>query len=129
MPAREIKALEWIDAGGGALRLLDQGLLPGREVWLHVHSVEAAAQAIREMVRVAKPGSLLLIADETEEHVQHAYEHIPYTAEFYKNRTATVSAPVDLLPPDIEQVHLDYVMRNRFYVLSFRKRATPTIAL
>ena len=87
------------------------------------------AQAIREMVRVAKPGSLLLIADETEEHVQHAYEHIPYTAEFYKNRTETVSAPVDLLPPDIEQVHLDYVMRNRFYVLSFRKRATPTIAL
>jgi ubiquinone/menaquinone biosynthesis C-methylase UbiE len=87
------------------------------------------AQAIREMVRVAKPGSLLLIADETEEHVQHAYEHIPYTAEFFKNRTETVSAPIDLLPPDIEQVNLDIVMRGRFYVLSFRKRAAPTIAL
>ncbi|HYV49929.1 MAG TPA: S-methyl-5-thioribose-1-phosphate isomerase [Myxococcaceae bacterium] len=50
MPARTLKAVEWIDAGGGALRLLDQRLLPGREVWLHIHSAEAAAQAIREMV-------------------------------------------------------------------------------
>ncbi|HZN94784.1 MAG TPA: S-methyl-5-thioribose-1-phosphate isomerase [Myxococcales bacterium] len=47
---RDLKALEWIDAGGGALRLLDQRLLPAREVWLHVHSAEAAAQTIREMV-------------------------------------------------------------------------------
>ncbi len=50
MLAREIKAVEWTDAGGGALRVLDQQLLPGREVWLHIHSAEAAAQAIREMV-------------------------------------------------------------------------------
>ncbi|HEY8206830.1 MAG TPA: S-methyl-5-thioribose-1-phosphate isomerase [Myxococcaceae bacterium] len=50
MHARELKAVDWIDAGGGALRLLDQRLLPGREVWLHIHSAQAAAQAIREMV-------------------------------------------------------------------------------
>ena len=50
MLARDLKAVEWIDAGGGALRLLDQRLLPGREVWFHIHSPEAAAQAIREMV-------------------------------------------------------------------------------
>ncbi len=31
------------------------------------------AKAIREMIRVAKPGSLILIADETEEHVKRAY--------------------------------------------------------
>lgn len=85
------------------------------------------ARAIREMLRVAKPGSLLLIADETEEHVQRAYENIPYTREFYKDRTETVAAPIDLLPPEVEDVHVATVQRNRFYVLSFRKPAAPTI--
>src|SRR5262245_59944452 len=50
MRARELKALEWSDEGGGTLRLLDQTLLPRREVWLSVRSAEAAAQSIREMV-------------------------------------------------------------------------------
>ena len=35
------------------------------------------AKAIREMIRVAKPGSLLLIADETEKHVKEVYEKGP----------------------------------------------------
>ena len=36
MLARDIKAVEWIDAGGGALRLLDQRLLPGRDLTSHL---------------------------------------------------------------------------------------------
>lgn len=83
-------------------------------------------RAIREMVRVAKPGSLLLIADETEEHVQKAYEKMPYTQEFYKNRTTAVSAPVDLLPPGMEEVNVETVWGNRFYALTFRKPKTLT---
>lgn len=78
-------------------------------------------RAVREMIRVAKPGSLLLIADETEEHVQKAYENIPYTQEFYKKREEVVSAPVDLLPPEMEEVKAETVWGNRFYALSFRK--------
>src|ERR1019366_806801 len=56
------------------------------------------AKAIREMIRVAKPGSRILIADETEEHVKGAYEHIPITSEYFKDRKETVTAPIDLLP-------------------------------
>ena len=37
------------------------------------------AKAIREMIRVAKPGSKILIADETEEHVKEMYERGPIT--------------------------------------------------
>ena len=62
------------------------------------------ANAIREMIRVAKPGSLLLIADETEEHVKEAYENIPYTREFYKDREKAVTAPIDLVPRMMEEV-------------------------
>lgn len=79
------------------------------------------AKAIREMIRVAKPGSLILIADETEEHVKGAYEHIPYTREFYKDREEKVSAPVELIPAEMEEVHAETVWRNRFYALTFRK--------
>jgi ubiquinone/menaquinone biosynthesis C-methylase UbiE len=79
------------------------------------------AKAIREMIRVAKPGSLILIADETEEHVKKAYENLPYTQNFYKDRTESVAAPVDLLPEGMEEVKVETVWGNRVYALTFRK--------
>jgi ubiquinone/menaquinone biosynthesis C-methylase UbiE len=78
-------------------------------------------KAIREMIRVAKPGSVILIADETEEHVQKAYENIPYTREFYKGRAEAVAAPVDLVPEGMEKIKVETVWGNRFYALTFRK--------
>ena len=82
------------------------------------------AAAIREMIRVAKPGTLLLIADETEEHVKEAYENIPYTREFYKDREKAVSVPIDLVPDAMEDVQVKILRiggKNRFYALTFRK--------
>lgn len=82
------------------------------------------AAAIREMIRVAKPGSLLLIADETEEHVKEAYETIPYTREFFKGRESAVAAPIDLIPDAMEEVQVKIIRisgKNRFYALTFRK--------
>ena len=79
------------------------------------------AKAIREMIRVAKPGSLILVADETEEHVQKTYENLPYTREFYKGRTETVAVPVDLVPEGMEEVKVETVWGNRLYALTFRK--------
>lgn len=82
------------------------------------------AQAIREMIRVAKPGSLLLVADETEEHAKAAYENIPYTREFYKDRPTAITAPIDLVPPEMEEIRIETVWNNRFYALTFRKPRT-----
>lgn len=82
--------------------------------------------AIREMIRVAKPGTRILIADETEEHVKAAYENIPYTREFYKDRKEAVAAPVDLVPAEMLEVREETLKikgKNRFYALSFRKPA------
>ena len=79
------------------------------------------AKAIREMIRVAKPGSLLLIADETEEHVKGAYEHIPITSEYFKDRKETVTAPIDLLPTEMQEIRLESLGNGRFFVLTFRK--------
>jgi ubiquinone/menaquinone biosynthesis C-methylase UbiE len=79
------------------------------------------AKAIREMIRVAKPGSLLLIADETEKHVKEVYEKS--LAGFYKNRKAPVSAPLDLVPPEMQEIHLQLLKNGMFYALTFRKPA------
>jgi ubiquinone/menaquinone biosynthesis C-methylase UbiE/uncharacterized protein YbaR (Trm112 family) len=83
-------------------------------------------RAIREMIRVAKPGSRILIADETEEHVKDLYERGPMTARYFKNRVEAVTAPVDLIPKEMAEVELRTlapVGKNRFYVLTFRKPA------
>ncbi len=82
------------------------------------------AKAIREMIRVAKPGSRILIADETEEHVKDMYERGPITGGYYKNRKEAVTAPIDLVPPEMLETHLELLKpmgKNRFYALTFRK--------
>jgi SAM-dependent methyltransferase/uncharacterized protein YbaR (Trm112 family) len=80
------------------------------------------AKAIREMIRVAKPGSLLLIADETEKHVKEVYEK--GLGGYYKNRKETVSAPVDLVPPEMQDIHLELIKSGMSYALTFRKPAS-----
>jgi ubiquinone/menaquinone biosynthesis C-methylase UbiE len=82
------------------------------------------AKAIREMIRVARPGSRILIADETEEHVKAAFERGPITSSYYKGRKEAVTAPIDLVPAEMLETHLDIlnvVGKNRFYALTFRK--------
>lgn len=90
------------------------------------------AQAIREMIRVAKPGSRILIADETEEHVKAVYERGPITNLFYKNREEPVTPPIDLVPPEMLETRLEIlnvVGKNRFYVLTFRKPPEQRVSL
>ena len=80
------------------------------------------AKAICEMIRVAKPGSLLLIADETEKHVKGVYEQGP-GGHLYKNRKQPVSAPIDLVPPEMQEIHLENARTGEWYILTFRKPA------
>jgi ubiquinone/menaquinone biosynthesis C-methylase UbiE len=80
------------------------------------------AKAIREMIRVAKPGSLLLISDETEKHVKQIYEKGP-GGHLYKNRKQPVSAPIDLVPPEMQETHLQTGRSGEWYMLTFRKPA------
>ena len=79
------------------------------------------AAAIAEMIRVAKPGSLILIADETEKHVREVYEAIPGERGYFKGRNAGVSAPLDLIPESMQDVRVETLRGDSFYVLTFRK--------
>ena len=79
------------------------------------------AKAIREMIRVAKPGSRILIADETEKYVSSAYERTPITRKFFKDRQKIVTAPIDLVPTEMLETQLEILWDGRFYALTFRK--------
>jgi ubiquinone/menaquinone biosynthesis C-methylase UbiE len=81
------------------------------------------AKAIREMIRVAKPGTRILIADETEKHVKGTYERFPFTRKYFKNRQEAVTAPIDLVPPEMHEIHLETLRDGEFYALTFRKPA------
>ena len=78
------------------------------------------AAAIREMVRVAKPGTKFVIGDENEA-LAKKYEKLPVTGGFYGHRSAAISAPVDLLPPGMQDVRVKDIAGGDLYCLTFRK--------
>jgi ubiquinone/menaquinone biosynthesis C-methylase UbiE len=78
-------------------------------------------KAIREMIRVAKPGSLLLIEDETEDYAKSTYERIPITSSYYKNRKEEIVVPIDLVPAEMEDIRLEMLKGGKFFAITFRK--------
>lgn len=78
-------------------------------------------KALREMIRVAKPGGHLMIEDETEEYVKSTYEKIPYTSSYYGDRKQPVTVPIDLVPPEMEDIRVEMLKNGKFYAITFRK--------
>lgn len=64
------------------------------------------AAAIQEMVRVAKPGTKILIVDETDRHAR---------------RNGPLMPPISLVPGAMEQVRYEDSRGGRLYELTFRK--------
>ena len=81
--------------------------------------------AIHEMIRVAKPGTKFVIGDENEALAKR-YEKFPVTSGFYGNRKQAISAPVDLLPPEMQDVQVKDIAGGDLYCLSFRKPRNET---
>jgi len=78
------------------------------------------AAAIREMIRVAKPGTRFVVGDENEA-LARKYQGLPVAGEWYADRAGAISAPVDLLPPEMEDVRVKNIAGGDLYCLSFRK--------
>jgi len=82
-------------------------------------------RAIREMIRVTKPGTKLVISDETEKHVKGMYEKAPVVGKYFKQRSEVVSAPADLVPQEMLEIRLTEFREGSLYCLTFRKPAPP----
>jgi len=85
------------------------------------------AKALREMIRVVKPGGHLMVEDETEKYVKSTYENTPLTGFLYNNRKQPVTVPIDLVPPEMEEIHVEMLKDGQFYAITFRKPAASRI--
>lgn len=79
------------------------------------------ARAINEMIRVAKPGTKIVIVDENENFVRNFYQKAPVLRKYFKDREQAVTAPVDLVPEDMHEIKVEDRLHGALYCLSFRK--------
>lgn len=81
-------------------------------------------RAIEEMIRVARPGTRIVISDETE-RVAKWYERIPGFSRRQGGQLAAMAAPVDLVPQGMQEVDVRLIWKafghEYGYVLEFRK--------
>ena len=85
-----------------------------------INYFEDKRKAIDEMIRVAKPGGRMLIADETE---KSAYNHnkLPIYRGFFNRSKEPVVPQVSLLPQYISDVKLTEIRNGAYFCLQFRK--------
>jgi short-subunit dehydrogenase/ubiquinone/menaquinone biosynthesis C-methylase UbiE/uncharacterized protein YbaR (Trm112 family) len=79
-------------------------------------------KAIEEMIRVAKPGAKIVICDETERGARGYEITLPGFKQSFQGKRETVLPPIDLVPPEMEEIRLDEsAWKGWFYRLEFRK--------
>jgi ubiquinone/menaquinone biosynthesis C-methylase UbiE/uncharacterized protein YbaR (Trm112 family) len=78
------------------------------------------AQAIRDMVRVARGGTKIVIMDETEK-VARALENVPGISAWFRHQRRPIVPPFELVPAGMEQMECCELYDGKAWYLSFRK--------
>jgi hypothetical protein len=73
------------------------------------------------MIRVAKPGTKIVIVDETEKVVKEQYEKTPLIGKYFKKRAEVVTDPTLLVPAAMLEVRCKNILTGKAYCLTFRK--------
>lgn len=77
--------------------------------------------AIQEMIRVAKPGARILIADETEKGALGYEKFIPGFKSSFGGAREVIVAPIHLVPLEMVETRVFDVWKGWLYCLEFRK--------
>lgn len=78
-------------------------------------------KAIDEMIRVAKPGSKLIICDENESGAQWYEKFLPGFKAAFNGQRKEIIAPVDSVPASMLDLKLEDIWNGFMYCLEFRK--------
>jgi ubiquinone/menaquinone biosynthesis C-methylase UbiE/uncharacterized protein YbaR (Trm112 family) len=76
-----------------------------------INLFEDKKKAIEEMIRVAKPGTHIVIADETEKAGR--------LFNLFTGQAEKIIPPVDLIPPTVKNITLETIWRGYGYVIGF----------
>jgi ubiquinone/menaquinone biosynthesis C-methylase UbiE/uncharacterized protein YbaR (Trm112 family) len=77
--------------------------------------------AIDEMIRVAKPGTRIIICDENESGAQWYEKFLPGFKSAFQGKREKVTAPVALVPSAMLDLKVDNIWNGFMYCLEFRK--------
>ncbi len=77
--------------------------------------------AIEEMIRVAKSGARILIADETEKGAKGYEKFIPGFKGSFEGEREVIKAPVDLIPSEMLETRVFDVWKGFMYCIEFRR--------
>ena len=80
-------------------------------------------RALAEMLRVAKPDTRLMVADETQDLVEQQYQKSVFTRDAYQNTQVDLSEIANALPDNAVERQTHMLWDGRFYALMFRKAA------
>lgn len=78
-------------------------------------------KAIEEMIRVAKSGARILIADETEKGAQGYEKYLPGFKDSFDGKREAIQPPIDLVPDSMLERRIFDIWKGWFYCLEFRK--------
>jgi ubiquinone/menaquinone biosynthesis C-methylase UbiE len=81
-------------------------------------------RAIKEMIRVTKPGTKIVIIDETEKDIKEQYQKIPFAKKYFKDEDIDMDrlfAPIDLVPLEMQEKEVKIIDKGSMYQLSFVK--------
>jgi ubiquinone/menaquinone biosynthesis C-methylase UbiE len=77
--------------------------------------------AIKEMIRVAKKGTKLLIADETADYIDSQYKKSRMSKKYYEGRSFDLKELELCIPEDVNEKNMELIWENKFYCITFRK--------
>jgi ubiquinone/menaquinone biosynthesis C-methylase UbiE len=77
--------------------------------------------AIREMIRVAKKGTKILIADETADYIEKQYKKSSLSKKYFAGQTFDLDKLESKIPGDVKEKNTELMWNNKFYCITFRK--------
>ena len=77
--------------------------------------------AIEEMIRVARPGTRILIADETEKGARGYEKTLPGFKSSFEGNREIIKAPIHLVPEGMLEKQVSDIWKGWFYCLEFKK--------
>lgn len=78
-------------------------------------------KAIQEMIRVAKPKTKIIIADETSDYIDDEYKKNLFSKKYFENQTFDLKQIESLIPSSVLEKKTEFLWDNKFYCLSFIK--------
>ena len=73
------------------------------------------------MLRVAKPCTKIMIADETTDFIQQQYKKSLFTRNYFQDTDFDLTQIKNCIPETVQEKKTRLLWDNRFYCITFRK--------